>query len=239
MLRHSTSPHRTTVWVAVAIVALSSAAGAQIWVPGTYNGQSVTFPRDTIFDNPARYGEALPSSIRDLPILRRVADAEAEGARFPWRPITDSARAAYVTRNAATGGRRCVTAPAGQNVDVVAGDFEVGGRINGSRGSDIYWSPMHDPSLEAQGLLVRFARIDSAATPADTHRVVQLRYKGAFSLQVSARNHPAGPHPLADIVGRAAEPFFWSSMTVPSAGTWMAVATSGTDWGCVIFDSRR
>jgi hypothetical protein len=226
-----------------AMVVAFAAAESQVWRPGVLaDGRDVTFPRDTIWDSPTRYREALPATIRALPILRRVADAETEGASFPWRPVVDTLRESYLAQHTGSATRTCVTAPsgiAGENANVRAGDFILGGNISHSRGSDVFWSPLRDPSVDGQGLLVRFARIDSAATSADTLRKVQLMYKGAFTMQVWARSHPWGSHPLSDVAWRSPEPFFWSSLNMPSQGTWMAVATSGTDWGCVVFSTRR
>jgi hypothetical protein len=98
-----------------------------------------------------------------------------------------------------------------------AGDFSIGAQITSMRASrpaKIWWVPLHDPSRGANGLLVRAARIDSAATAADTLRFTKLDYGWTLD--------------------RRPEAFFPSSFTLPTPGTWLAVATSGTDWGCLI-----
>jgi hypothetical protein len=79
--------------------------------------------------------------------------------------------------------------------------------------------PLHDPSHERNGLLVRAVRLSGdsvAATAQDSVRIVSLAY-----------GYPMGrPNPGAFFPPR--------TFMLPRSGEWLIVATAGRDWGCVI-----
>src|SRR6185295_4134700 len=91
------------------------------------------------------------------------------------------------------------------------------------RAGKIWWSRLHDPSLGAHALLVRAALLGPAAVSADTVRFTSSTYGWPM----------AGPKAKA-----TPDAFFPSGFLLPKVGDWVVVATSGSDWGCLVMSVR-
>ncbi len=142
-----------------------------------------------------------------------IAAAEAEGAAFPHSAAPRNVSSAYQTPVGGTTDRRCVSAaeyrPAG---GLRSGDFIIRGGLGmrATRGDQILWLPWHNPFEYRDTLVVRAGRLGS---PADTVRIT----RSGWAWQMG--------HPRTDSG-------FPSTVTLPSAGTWLLIATAGMDWGC-------
>lgn len=149
-----------------------------------------------------------------LPVLKGgrgasiVARAEAEGATF------------YATRGR-HGTPRCVE---GHEIGPAeSGDFTIGGMLGGSKAlragyvGKIWWRPAHAnakmPPLEVRG-----------------HNLSTLRDTVFFATATVA--WPGRPGQVVPAERR--EYFFPSGFSVPTAGRWLVIATSGDNWGCFI-----
>ncbi|MEP6834041.1 MAG: hypothetical protein ABJB74_11630 [Gemmatimonas sp.] len=205
---------RLSLCIVLAILAAVPSAGAQ----------SPVTPRP-------RFIQGDPLRLPRLAILRSVAAAEEEGRTLPRGGPADTARLASMKAEAGSSDRACATVPrsafandparalatGAYSSTVRTGDFTVGGgigRMMAGEVTKIYWVPLHDPSDDAQGLLVRAVRLGPDAQPADTVRSSTMAY--------------------ASTMGRPGHIFFPSGFTLPKAGSWLVVATSGLDWGCMI-----
>lgn len=147
-----------------------------------------------------------------------IAVIELEGQRWPRPASPPSLPRSHGSRH--VGGnadRRCVTAVAG--IAVRSGEFVIGGDhpLSSRRLNKVWWAPL--VNAKAMHLVVRGQLLGS---PADT-----LRFESS-----------SVAHPVAPGQSRAQEDiddyFFPSGFPVPSAGSWVVVATSGPNWGCFI-----
>lgn len=159
-----------------------------------------------------------PRIMLDSAQKRLVASAEAEGAA---RERKTPARKPHLFANArGSAERKC---EAGYGVGPVrSGDFVIGGLL----GSDIapaagaprkvWWAPLNQ-SADMRPLHVQGRNLSA---PADT-----------FRFTTSKLAWPTGDSgkPLAE-----RDHFFPSGIVLPHAGTWLLVATSGSNWGCFI-----
>jgi hypothetical protein len=178
--------------------------------------------------------------------VKMVAKAEAEGAAFPRLPQprhvprSFSTRAdplsgtslAVLGRGASTGHenegavRQCVV---GHDIGPVrSGEFVIGGNLGGAeamtsgRIGKVWWVPLHQ-GAEMPPLVVRGR---SLTTPSDTMRFT--------TSTVAESGRDRGPLP-ADV---PREFFFPSGITIPQAGRWLLLATSGANWGCFLLTVR-
>lgn len=160
------------------------------------------------------------------PILRSAAAAEEEGRLLP-HGAAELVQSGFKPA-ASTANRLCATVPRSAFADdparahaegtfgteIRTGDFAVGGgigRMMAGQETKVYWVPQHHP---ATGLLVRAARLGPDAQSGDTVRFASTGT--AYSMGTPARY------------------FFPSAFMLPTAGTWLVVATSGFDWACMI-----
>jgi hypothetical protein len=222
---------------------LTAAIGATMLI-GALDAQSQAFAPPA-----PRESEGRAATLTTLPVPRSVATAEAEGRTFPRGGPLDPARAAlnYTPGSADRGcpavphnpGTRSLRVPVASDMRRIrTGDFTIGGQIGeliAGRAGKISWSPAHDPSFGGNGLLVRAALLGASALPGDTVRFSKLSYGWPIM----------GPFPTeAQRRGGAAEPtvtkqaFFPTGVVLPKPGTWLVVATSGADWGCLLLDVR-
>lgn len=162
-------------------------------------------------------GQGLNSTIPMLAVPRTIAAAEAEGALFARGPEPDSARRRLIEQYPGDKRRVCVR-PVPQANAMQAGDFAVGAglhRFVAGRSTKIWWSPIHDPTINLDGLLIRAALLTADTAATDTVRFVSLGY-----------GYPVGIRPP--------KAFFPTYLTLPSPGDWVIVATSGKDWACIV-----
>lgn len=154
------------------------------------------------------------------PVPLSVAAAEAEGAAFPRSPVPDSARATLIGAYPGSAERKCGRAPAAGR-GWRAGDFALGGSIEdlrAGRPAKLWWAPLHAPPRTGGVLQLRTARLGTTAEAPDTLR----QHRTDVALTVETR--PAA--------------FFPGTLQLPRPGEWLVVATSGTDWGCVILSVK-
>jgi hypothetical protein len=146
-----------------------------------------------------------------------IARAEAEGAGFVHNDSL-STRQPYFAESpfGGTSERRCVSDSL-PDLSLRSGDFIVRGRVfEAGVEHKVLWIPLHGSPLSKPPLVIRAARIDSAADS------VRLRVAGlARSL---FRGGPLYGYP--------------SLVSLPSGGRWLVVATAGGDWGCFVLDVR-
>ena len=160
-----------------------------------------------------------------------IPQAEAEGARFV-RHDSLLARQRYFADSpidndrgggsgwgwlGGTSERRCVSDSL-PDFSLRSGEFIVRGAREFEAGKDhkVFWIPLHGSPSSKPPLVVRAARVDSAADS------VRLRVDGLARGQFRA-----GP-----LYG------YPSLVSFPSAGRWLVVATSGGDWGCFVLDVK-
>jgi hypothetical protein len=156
-------------------------------------------------------------------IAATVAEAEAEGVEFPrFRAMV--ATQPFFARRPFVGSsdRRCVpssTDDPGVSGSLRSGEIILRGTLTGPFGPrageehKLLWIPLHMTRARGTELVLRSSRIGA---PADSIR----------------RVIPNGA------VGAGAEPIYGSpsSVSFPSAGQWVVVATAGDDWGCFVIE---
>lgn len=138
-----------------------------------------------------------------------VAAAEAEGQRYP-----DGGKMQA---------RKCATSY--EMGPSTSGEFTIGGNLSGTMAlrarqvGKIWWSPLTN-SAKMPPLVVRGRDL---STLTDTVR---------FSSSSTA--FPVGPVGTARPPESQRQYFFPSGFSVPRAGRWLVIATSGKNWGCFI-----
>jgi hypothetical protein len=147
-----------------------------------------------------------------------VAAAEADGAAYPRIQLSEVRQ---------TSPRTCVV---GHELGPAAsGKFTIGGNLSGSasmqagRQGKIWWAPAHY-AANMQPLVVRGR---SLTTPSDTLRFTTSKIAWPVT-------PGAAPMPPAD-----RKYFFPSGITIPHAGRWLLIATSGRNWGCFVVTVTR
>jgi hypothetical protein len=185
-----------------------------IHVPRTLAERKRSDRRLVVFTLGVMLAAALPAQAQRLPVPQGVRDAsivaraEAEGASF------------YAKRGRQVA-PRCIE---GHEIGPAeSGDFTIGGTLGGSRAlraghtGKIWWRPAHAsakmPPLEVRG-----------------RNLSTLRDTMHFTTATVA--WPGGPNQVA--LKERREYFFPSGFSVPTAGRWLVVATSGDNWGCFI-----
>jgi hypothetical protein len=148
-------------------------------------------------------------------MLRSVAAAEEEGRGAP-RGVIDPVRVAEMNAPGSAA-RTCATVPRDissstmPGIKIRAGDLVLGGNLSRMMAgveAKVWVSSLHEARGSALNLLLRATRLGQEALSADTVRFTRTR--GSVLL-----GFPGG-------------------LELPKAGTWMLVATSGPEWGCVI-----
>jgi hypothetical protein len=143
-----------------------------------------------------------------------IAAIEAEGSAFPrggsmpWDP--------WYAQLEGTSARECVPMPIDTLTARRSGDFAVGGgmlALAEGRRAKVWWKPRN--SATEMELLVRGRRLGSGG---DT-----LRFQSVDL---------AGSRESETLEWIPESMFFPSGFTLPLPGTWVVVATSGSDWGC-------
>jgi hypothetical protein len=168
----------------------------------------------------------------DLPAPATIQEAEAEGAAFPREAPPPSLPFGFGDVNG-TQERKCVAFPDGGVLSANwiqnsrrSGDFVVGAEIiqglQAGGEAKVFWVPLHDPASRNATLLVRSVRLDQ---PAITSRFVGKDYAFPMKEQRS---------PIKDSAVDREHGFYPSGFSLPSAGRWLLIATSGPDWGCFI-----
>ncbi len=155
---------------------------------------------------------------QNIPTTIRVA--EAEGADFA-HDAPQVVGQSYFSDSpfGGTADRRCV-ASMEQNWagSLRSGDFIVRGTSSGTlqagKERKVLWIPLHGSPSRKPPLVVRAARVGN---PADS---VRFRIEGLA--HGSGTSGPLYGYP--------------SSVSFPSAGQWIVVATAGNDWGCFVLD---
>jgi hypothetical protein len=170
------------------------------------------------------------------PTSSEIQEAEAQGAAFPREAAPASLPSGFSDVEG-TGERKCVAFPDGAVLSQNAmansrrsGEFVVGGEIiqglKAGMGAKVFWVPLHDPASRNATLIVRSVRLDS---PSITSHFVTNKY--AFPMKEQR-------YPIKDSVADREHGFYPSGFSLPSAGRWLFVATSGPDWGCFIVTVR-
>ena len=150
-----------------------------------------------------------------------VHAAEAEGASYSRATAPAYTPAAFTSAFTGTPARKCTALPSSNetNGPLRSGEMVVRARLTGpwglkaDRAHKIYWQPLHNPFEFRDTLLIRAVRIDD---PAD-------------SLRLSVPGWAYSP-------GAKRESGFPSEVRFPTAGSWLVLATAGTDWGCFVLD---
>jgi hypothetical protein len=171
-----------------------------------------------------------PSQLISSATPTSIQTAEQEGATFPHadkEPPPPSFQADQIIGSAE---RKCVEIPVGLvPAWRKSGEFTVGGEIGalwaGQEGK-VPWGPFHDPARIGATLVVRGSRLDE---PGITSRFVSSNY----GWPIKELRQPA-----RDSVVDREHAFYPSGFSLPSAGRWLLVATSGSDWGCFIVTVR-
>lgn len=148
--------------------------------------------------------------------------AEAEGSRYPTASAQGSERLERYGAQLGGSARAC-TETADQSAPfapVRSGEFVVGttfSRLATGRPAKMWWSPAENSG--DMDLLVRGRKLGDEAEV--------LRWE---SDEVA---FPVGPNPPRKLE-EIDDWFFPSDFKLPSAGDWIIVATSGTNWGCFV-----
>lgn len=157
--------------------------------------------------------------------LRDIASAEAEGASYP-RGRADLGQLGQDVGDAGTIERKCVdTREAGsvRSGDILAGPFSMFKTAWQQGRTKIWWMPQDFNVGACPGmwqacagteLIVRATKLDHPE-----ERTVQRFWDHARSSQTSTYFFPTGA-------------------SLPSAGRWMIVATTGRNWGCFLVDAQ-
>ena len=138
-----------------------------------------------------------------------VAAAEAEGQHYP-----DGGKLKA---------RQCVISH--ETGPSISGEFTIGGNLGGSQSlhagriGKIWWSPL-TKSERMPPLVVRGRDL---STLTDTVRFTSPTI-----------SFPVGPVAAAAPPPSQRQYFFPSGFSVPRAGRWLVIATSGKNWGCFI-----
>ena len=159
-----------------------------------------------------------------------IREAEAQGADFA-HDAPQVAQQPYFSDFpfGGTAERRCVVAAAydaytsAPNGSLRSGDFIVRGEFfraswggfHAVKEYKVIWVPLHGSALRKPPLVVRAARVGN---PADSVR---------FRVEGLAHDGLDRPKPLYG---------YPSTVSFPSAGQWVIVATAGNDWGCFVLD---
>jgi hypothetical protein len=109
-----------------------------------------------------------------------------------------------------------------------SGDFVTGAEIaalTAGREGKVFWTPLHDPASVHSTLLVRGTFLDQ---PGITSHFSSSNYSWPFK-----ENPPSLPIRDSEI-DRAQGATYVTGVSLPNAGRWLLVATSGPDWGCFI-----
>ncbi len=164
----------------------------------------------------------VPSSAQTLRIPRAGtveqlrAEAAAEGAAF--------ARASNAS-DASAAPRVCVEAF--EMGPARSGEFTIGGNLAGTSAmiaghtGKVWWAPLHH-ARNMPPLVVR----GRSVTTGDTVRFASANVAW-----------PVGPG-LVRVPEAERKYFFPSGITIPTAGRWLLIATSGPNWGCFILTVR-
>jgi hypothetical protein len=165
---------------------------------------------------------ALPAQDRGRPAVASdsvpatVADAEAEGGRYPRSPEKPAYAIWFDTvTHVGTSDRRCVNVGTEEVVrsgDMFAGPFADAVRSSRMKEAKFWLQPTHRPT---PGVPMTFAL---RATRLDTTSVGWVRASEPFTLQSAVLTAVSMPIGL------------W----LPSSGVWMLIATAGEDWGCFV-----
>ena len=155
-----------------------------------------------------------------------IQAAEAEGASFPRGATPPVVASNFTSPFEGTAERKCVVPPADDfppGGSLRSGEFILHGQFGRTgpmgnvigRARKLMWEPLHNPYVypTRTGLLVRGVRLGH---PSDTLRLAVARaaYPGTKQKYTEAA-YPSGFH-------------------FRSAGQWLMVATSGSDWGCFL-----
>jgi hypothetical protein len=155
-------------------------------------------------------------------VAATVAQAEAEAIGFPRFSATVPRQPFFADKPfAGTSDRRCVPSSTDDpqaSGSLRSGDMIVRGRLSGPSGLQagkehkILWLPLHGDRTRRIDLVLRATRIGH---PADSLR-----------------------RTIPGIVtgGGGRMNGYPSSVSFPSAGQWLVVATAGDDWGCFVLD---
>lgn len=153
-----------------------------------------------------------------------VAAAEQHGASFARPDQVPELPAWWVQRGTVALGttdRVCVDVPRGEG-PYRSGEMIMGGHLivlQADGPNKIWWKPLHDSSME-MSIDVRGVKIGSPNQP--IHFEIWPQPTSSYS------NETRQPIPE--------EAFFPGGARFDSPGRWIAVATSGSNWGCFVFD---
>jgi hypothetical protein len=149
-----------------------------------------------------------------------VQAAEAEGAAYVRSTAPAYTPTAFTSPFTGSVERKCTVQPStdATNGALRSGEIVMRTRVIGpwglkaDRPHKILWLPLHNPYEFRDTLLIRAVRIDN---PADTFRlsVPNWAYGGRAHMQESG---------------------FPSEVRFPTAGSWIVIATAGSDWGCFV-----
>jgi hypothetical protein len=164
---------------------------------------------------------AVASAARAQTIPRTLSEAEAEGAQFA-RDAAGAAQAGWAARPfRGTRERRCAGPSTADDslqrgsLPLRSGDLLIrawfavplGFRVNERH--KILWLPLHARTNDPTPLLIRAVRLGH---PSDSLRLTVAKL---------ARSRTEFGYP--------------STVSFPSLGEWLVVATAGADWGCFLF----
>jgi hypothetical protein len=152
-----------------------------------------------------------------------VSAAVRAGATFPLDLRAPSLPATYFGEPATPGeaGRKCVAASGVGPIR--SGQFVIGGGLSRPRTKDgelkIWWAPMHHAA--SMSLVVRGRMVGTSGATTEF-----LSSDVAWPV--------AGPGQTVPVAER--QYFFPSGVSFSSPGTWILVATQGSDWGCFVLN---
>jgi hypothetical protein len=162
---------------------------------------------------------AVPNTVAAQPMRNTIAAAEAEGAAVPPSILNGTAAPIFMQSYDGTPDRKCAEAPAGMhhpNASLRSGEFILRSDLISAsepvinHAHKILWWPLHNPYQYPSTLLLRAVRLSN---PGDSLRISITHWAWNGTKQQSA---------------------FPSSIRFPSAGTWLVIATAGSDWGCFV-----
>ncbi len=198
-------------FIALALVAMAGKAGGSAAQPPDAD------PALRQHADPAPQQQAAPAPFV-FPTSNLVAAAEAFGATVP-RAIEPPTVPALYGEVSGTADRRCSVVDREQTV-VRSGEMLVGGHLGSLEPGQnkVWWKPL-DSSLDME--------IDVVGVALDAPNL-----EAAFELgpPTAPYSNESPPRKIAE------EAFFPGGARFPSAGRWIAVATSGESWGCFIFE---
>ena len=161
-----------------------------------------------------------------------VAEAEAEGASLPHAAPPTVLQSLFGGAFGGTSERACTPSQPDESIpggSLRSGDIILRSRLTGQwglhagRGHKILWAPLHGPS-------------DTSTTVSFAEWRKRAIHHAPLLIRAVRVGHPADSlrQILTGLTGGPRQFGFPSEVTFPTAGQWLVIASTDTDWGCFL-----